>query len=173
MKRVHNFSAGPSMLPESVLAKAAAEMLDWDGTGQSVMEMSHRSKAYESIIAGAERLVREVMNVPEDYHVLFLQGGASLMFHMIPLNFMTVNKKADFTLTGAWATKAIEEAAKLGKANTVGSSKDKKWRRGLLRPTRRKRRPLPPLPRSSPPPRRPRRGSPASMRPSQQREPLL
>ena len=127
MKRVHNFSAGPSMLPESVLAKAAAEMLDWNGTGQSVMEMSHRSKAYESIIADAERLVREVMNVPEDYHVLFLQGGASLMFHMIPLNFMTVNKKADFTLTGAWATKAIEEAAKLGKANTVGSSKDKKW----------------------------------------------
>ncbi len=127
MKRVHNFSAGPSMLPESVLAKAAAEMLDWDGTGQSVMEMSHRSKAYESIIAGAERLVREVMNVPEDYHVLFLQGGASLMFHMIPLNFMTVNKKADFTLTGAWAIKAIEEATRLGKANTVGSSKDKKW----------------------------------------------
>ncbi|MEI8093404.1 MAG: 3-phosphoserine/phosphohydroxythreonine transaminase [Spirochaetales bacterium] len=127
MKRVFNFSAGPSMLPEPVLGKAAAEMLDWNGTGQSVMEMSHRSKAYESIIGDAERLVREVLNVPEDYHVLFLQGGASLMFHMIPLNFMTVNKKADFTLTGAWATKAIEEAAKLGKANTVGSSKDKKW----------------------------------------------
>jgi phosphoserine aminotransferase len=127
MKRVFNFSAGPSMLPEPVLTKAATEMLDWNGTGQSVMEMSHRSKAYESIIADAERLVREVMNIPEDYHVLFLQGGASLMFHMIPLNFMTVNKKADFTLTGAWATKAIEEAAKVGKANTVGSSKDKKW----------------------------------------------
>lgn len=125
--RVFNFSAGPSMLPEEVLTKAASEMLDYQGSGQSVMEMSHRSKEFEGIIKDAEVLVRENMKIPENYHVLFLQGGASLMFHMIPLNFMTVNKKADYTLTGAWATKAIEEANRLGKVNIVGSSKDKKW----------------------------------------------
>ena len=127
MKRVFNFSAGPSMLPESVLKKAADEMLSYGTSGQSVMEMSHRSKDFEAIIADAESLVRKNMNIPENYHVLFLQGGASLMFHMLPLNFMTINKKADFTYTGAWAVKAVEEAAKLGKANIVGSSKDKKW----------------------------------------------
>ncbi len=127
MKRVFNFSAGPSMLPESVLQKAAAEMLDYQGTGQSVMEMSHRSKPYEAIIEGTEALVREVLGVSDDYHVLFLQGGASFQFHMLPLNFMTINKKADFTLTGAWAQKAIEAASKLGTVNIVGSSKDKKW----------------------------------------------
>lgn len=127
MSRVYNFSAGPSVLPESVLQKAAAEMLDYQGTGQSVMEMSHRSKPYEAIINGAEALVREVLGVPDNYHVLFLQGGASLQFHMIPLNFMTINKTADFTLTGQWAQKAVDAASKLGKANVVGSSKDKKW----------------------------------------------
>ncbi|MBS1156482.1 MAG: phosphoserine aminotransferase apoenzyme [Proteobacteria bacterium] len=127
MKRVFNFSAGPSMLPEVVLQKAAAEMLDYQGTGQSVMEMSHRSKPYEAIINGAEALVREVLGVSDDYHVLFLQGGASFQFHMLPLNFMTINKKADFTLTGQWAQKAVEAASKLGTVNIVGSSKDKKW----------------------------------------------
>ena len=127
MSRVFNFSAGPSMLPESVLQQAAAEMLDYQGTGQSVMEMSHRSKPYEAIINGCEALVREVLGVSDDYHVLFLQGGASFQFHMLPLNFMTINKKADFTLTGAWAQKAVEAASKLGTANIVGSSKDKKW----------------------------------------------
>ncbi|MDR3410679.1 MAG: 3-phosphoserine/phosphohydroxythreonine transaminase [Formivibrio sp.] len=127
MKRVFNFSAGPSMLPESVLQKAAAEMLDYQGTGQSVMEMSHRSKPYEAIINGTEALVREVLGVSDDYHVLFLQGGASFQFHMLPLNFMTINKKADFTLTGQWAQKAVEAASKLGTVNIVGSSKDKKW----------------------------------------------
>ncbi len=127
MKRFYNFSAGPSMLPESVLAKAADEMLCYESSGQSVMEMSHRSKPFEAIIAGAEALVRQNMAIPDDYHVLFLQGGASLQFHMLPLNFMTINKKADFTLTGTWAQKAVEEAKQLGTANIVGSSKDKKW----------------------------------------------
>ncbi len=127
MARVYNFSAGPSMLPEPVLKKAADEMLDWQGSGQSVMEMSHRSKAYESIIKKTEELVRTVMKVPEDYHVLFLQGGASLQFHMIPLNFLTKTKKADYVQTGAWSQKAVEEAQKLGTINIVGTSKDKKW----------------------------------------------
>ena len=127
MARVYNFSAGPSMLPEPVLKKAADEMLDWNGTGQSVMEMSHRSKAYESIIGKTEELIRTVMKVPEDYHVLFLQGGASLQFHSIPLNFLTKTKKADYVQTGAWSQKAVEEAQKLGDINIVGSSKDKKW----------------------------------------------
>jgi len=127
MKRVYNFSAGPSMLPESVLRKAADEMLCYETSGQSVMEMSHRSKPFEAIIAGAEALVRQNMAIPDDYHILFLQGGASLQFHMLPLNFMTVNGKADFTLTGTWAQKALDEAQKLGKANVVGSSKDRKW----------------------------------------------
>lgn len=127
MARVFNFSAGPSMLPEPVLKIAADEMLDWHGTGQSVMEMSHRSKAYESIIQKTEELVRTVMKVPEDYHVLFLQGGASLQFHTIPLNFLTKTKKADYVQTGAWSQKAVEEAKKVGDINIVGTSKDKKW----------------------------------------------
>ena len=89
MSRVYNFSAGPSMLPESVLKKAASEMLDYEGSGQSVMEMSHRSKVYEPIIYGAEKLLREIMNIPDNYKVLFLQGGASTQFAAIPMNFMT------------------------------------------------------------------------------------
>jgi phosphoserine aminotransferase len=127
MARVLNFSAGPSALPEAVLKKAADEMLDWQGTGQSVMEMSHRSKAYESIIKKTEELFRQIMKVPDDYSVLFLQGGASLQFHTIPLNFLTKTKKADYVQTGAWSQKAVEEAQKLGEINIVGSSKDKKW----------------------------------------------
>ncbi len=127
MARVLNFSAGPSALPEAVLKKAAEEMLDWGGTGQSVMEMSHRSKAYESIIKKTEELFRQALKVPEDYHVLFLQGGASLQFHTIPLNFLTKTKKADYIQTGAWSQKAVEEAQRLGDINIVGSSKDKKW----------------------------------------------
>ncbi len=125
MARVYNFSAGPSMLPESVLAKAAAEMMDYEGSGQSVMEMSHRSKVYEGIIGGAEALLREVMNIPDNYKVLFLQGGASSQFTMIPMNLMTGSGKADYVLTGQWATKAQKEAARYGQANIVASSKDK------------------------------------------------
>ena len=125
MKRVYNFSAGPSVLPESVLTKAAGEMLDYDGSGQSVMEMSHRSKVYDGIIKGCEALLREVMSIPENYKVLFLQGGASSQFAMVPLNLMNKSGKADFVLTGQWATKAYKEAARYGEANVVASSKDK------------------------------------------------
>lgn len=125
MSRVYNFSAGPSMLPEEVLKRAADEMLDYQGSGQSVMEMSHRSKVFESIIQGAEALVRELMGVPDNYKVLFLQGGASSQFAMVPLNLMSKHKKADFVLTGQWATKAYKEAARYGEAHVVASSKDK------------------------------------------------
>lgn len=125
MKRVYNFSAGPSVLPESVLTKAAGEMLDYEGSGQSVMEMSHRSKVYDGIIKGCEALLREVMSIPENYKVLFLQGGASSQFAMVPLNLMNKSGKADFVLTGQWATKAYKEAARYGEANVVASSKDK------------------------------------------------
>ena len=113
------------MLPESVLKKAAAEMLDYEGSGQSVMEMSHRSKIYGTIIEGAESLLREVMNIPDNYKVLFLQGGASTQFAAIPLNLMNGSGKADYVLTGQWATKAYKEAARYGEANVVASSKDK------------------------------------------------
>jgi len=125
MARVFNFSAGPSVLPESVLAKAAAEMMDYEGSGQSVMEMSHRSKVYQGIIDGCEALLREVMNIPDNYKVLFLQGGASSQFTMVPMNLMTGSGKADYVLTGQWATKAQKEAARYGQANIVASSKDK------------------------------------------------
>ena len=125
MARVYNFSAGPSMLPEAVLQKAAAEMLDYEGSGQSVMEMSHRSKVYEGIINGCEALLREVMNIPDNYKVLFLQGGASSQFAMLPLNLMNGTGKADFVITGQWANKAYQEAARYGEANVVASSKDK------------------------------------------------
>jgi phosphoserine aminotransferase len=125
MARVFNFSAGPSVLPESVLQKAASEMLDYNGSGQSVMEMSHRSKVYEEIINGCESLLREVMNIPDNYKVLFLQGGASSQFAMVPLNLMNKSGKADFVLTGQWAKKAYQEASRYGVANVVASSADK------------------------------------------------
>ena len=125
MARVYNFSAGPSMLPEEVLKQAADEMLDYQGSGQSVMEMSHRSKVYDKIIKDAEADLREIMNIPDNYKVLFLQGGASTQFAMIPMNLMTKNGKADFVITGQWAKKAYEEAARYGDAKAVASSKDK------------------------------------------------
>ena len=125
MARVYNFSAGPSMLPESVLKTAAAEMLDYKGTGQSVMEMSHRSKEYGAIINEAESLLREVMNIPDNYKVLFLQGGASSQFAAIPLNFMNGSGKADYVITGQWAKKAAQEASRYGEVNIVASSADK------------------------------------------------
>lgn len=125
MSRVYNFSAGPSVLPESVLKKAAEEMLDYEGSGQSVMEMSHRSKIFGTIIEGAESLLREIMNIPDNYKILFLQGGASTQFAAIPLNLMNGSGKADYVLTGQWATKAYKEASRYGEANVVASSKDK------------------------------------------------
>ncbi|MGN0637227.1 MAG: aminotransferase class V-fold PLP-dependent enzyme, partial [Huintestinicola sp.] len=111
MSRVYNFSAGPAMLPEKVLETAAAEMLDYKGTGESVMEMSHRSKEYQAIIDETEALLREIMSIPDNYKVLFLQGGASTQFAMIPLNLMTGSGKADFVITGQWANKAYQEAS--------------------------------------------------------------
>ncbi|MFT3950606.1 MAG: 3-phosphoserine/phosphohydroxythreonine transaminase [Oscillospiraceae bacterium] len=125
MSRVYNFSAGPAILPEEVLRIAADEMLEYGTTGQSVMEMSHRSKEYQAIIDACEALLREVMGIPENYKVLFLQGGASSQFAMIPLNLMTKNGKADYVLTGQWATKAYKEGARYGEARVVASSKDK------------------------------------------------
>ena len=125
MARVYNFSAGPSMLPESVLKTAAAEMLDYKGTGESVMEMSHRSKEYGAIITEAEALMREIMNIPDNYKVLFLQGGASTQFAAIPLNFMNGSGKADYVITGQWAKKAAAEASRYGEVNIVASSADK------------------------------------------------
>ena len=105
MSRVYNFSAGPAVLPEEVLKEAAAEMMDYNGTGMSVMEMSHRSKAFEEIITAAEQDLRDLMNIPDNYKVLFLQGGASQQFAMIPMNLMK-NKEADYIVTGQWAKKA-------------------------------------------------------------------
>ena len=125
MARVYNFSAGPSMLPEEVLKQAADEMLDYQGSGQSVMEMSHRSKVYDKIIKEAEADLREIMNIPDNYKVLFLQGGGSTQFAMIPMNLMTKSGKADFVITGQWAKKAYEEASRYGEAKAVASSKDK------------------------------------------------
>ena len=124
MKRVYNFSAGPAMLPEEVLQEAAAEMLDYNGTGMSVMEMSHRSKAYQKILDDAEQDIRDLMQIPDNYKVLFLQGGASQQFAMIPMNLMK-NRVADYIITGQWAKKAYEEAKKYGKANAIASSADK------------------------------------------------
>ena len=124
MARVYNFSAGPAVLPEEVLLEAAAEMLDYKGTGMGVMEMSHRSKAYQEIIDEAEADLRELMNIPDNYKVLFLQGGASQQFAMIPMNLMK-NGVADYIITGQWAKKAYQEAQKYGKANAVASSADK------------------------------------------------
>ncbi len=126
MGRVYNFSAGPAVLPEEVLKEAAAEMLDYNGTGMSVMEMSHRSKAYQEIIDTAETDLRELMNIPDNYKVLFLQGGASQQFAMIPMNLMK-NKKADYIVTGQWAKKAYQEAKLFGDARAVASSEDKTY----------------------------------------------
>ena len=123
MKRVFNFSAGPSMLPVSVLEMAAREMLCYGESGMSVMEMSHRSPAYEKIIESAEKLLRELMNIPENYKVLFLQGGASTQFAAVPLNLMNKNGKADYVLSGQFSTKAYQEAQKYGDVKAIASSK--------------------------------------------------
>ncbi|MDR0852495.1 MAG: 3-phosphoserine/phosphohydroxythreonine transaminase [Clostridiales Family XIII bacterium] len=123
-KRVYNFSAGPSMLPLDVLQKVAERITDYEGTGMSVMEMSHRSKAFDKIIGDAESNLRTLMNVPDNYHILFLQGGATLQFSMVPINLMNRNHKADFVVTGSFAGKAAEEGAKFGAARIVASSKE-------------------------------------------------
>ena len=124
MKRVYNFSAGPAVLPEEVLREAADEMLDYNGTGMSVMEMSHRSKAFEEIIQTAEQDLRDLMHIPDNYTVLFLQGGASQQFSAIPMNLMK-NGVADYIVTGQWAKKAYQEAQIYGEAVKLASSEDK------------------------------------------------
>ena len=124
MARVYNFSAGPAVLPEEVLKEAAAEMMDYKGSGMSVMEMSHRSKVYDTIIKEAEQDLRDLMNIPDNYKVLFLQGGASQFFAEVPMNMMK-NKKAGYTITGQWAKKAYQEAKIYGEAVELASSADK------------------------------------------------
>ncbi|MBQ8229358.1 MAG: 3-phosphoserine/phosphohydroxythreonine transaminase [Clostridia bacterium] len=124
MERVYNFSAGPSMLPVQVLETAAAEMLNYQDSGMSVMEMSHRSPVYEKIIQDAEKLLREVMNIPDNYKVLFLQGGASTQFAAVPLNLLSGSGKADYILSGQFSTKAYKEAQKYGDIAVAGSTKD-------------------------------------------------
>ncbi len=126
MSRVFNFSAGPAVLPEEVLREAADEMLDYKGTGMSVMEMSHRSGAFDTIIKEAEQDLRDLMGIPSNYKVLFLQGGAHLQFSMIPMNLMK-HGTADYIVTGHWAERAWKEAARYGKANCIASSKDKNY----------------------------------------------
>lgn len=122
--RIFNFSAGPSVLPEAVLKKAQAEMLDYGGTGESVMEMSHRSQEYKAIIEAAEQDLRDLMNIPDNYRVLFLQGGGTMQFAMVPINLLYKSKKADYVLTGHWAQKAYEEALKYGDIRVAASSED-------------------------------------------------
>ena len=124
MSRVYNFSAGPAVLPEEVLKEAAEQMLDYKGCGMSVMEMSHRSKMFDDIIKEAEADIRELMGIPDNYKVLFLQGGASLQFSMIPMN-LKKNGVADFIVTGNWAKKAYQEAGRFLTANKIASSEDK------------------------------------------------
>lgn len=126
MARVYNFSAGPAVLPEEVLKEAADEMLDYRGCGMSVMEMSHRSQMFADIIETAEADLRELMNIPDNYKVLFLQGGASQQFSAIPMNLMK-NKVADYIITGQWAKKACQEAQRYGKVNIIASSEDKTY----------------------------------------------
>ena len=122
--RVYNFSAGPSMLPVEVLEKVQKELLNYEGSGQSVMEMSHRSKEFKQIIEDAEANLRELMNIPDNYKVMFLQGGGTLQFAMVPLNLLRNSKKADYVLTGTWAKKAYKEATKFGDIKVVASSED-------------------------------------------------
>ena len=126
MARVYNFSAGPAVLPEEVLSSAAAEMLDYQGTGMSVMEMSHRSAAFKGIIETAEQDIRELMNIPDNYRVLFLQGGATQQFAAIPMNLMQ-NKVADYIVSGNWSKKAFKEAKLYGDARCIASSEDENF----------------------------------------------
>lgn len=123
-KRIYNFSAGPAILPVEVLEKAKSELLSLDGIGMSVMEISHRSKHFAPILEGALSGIRELLNIPENYKILFLQGGASLQFSMIPLNFLPESETADYTVTGAWGKKAVKEAKKCGNANVIFSTAD-------------------------------------------------
>ena len=122
--RVYNFSAGPSMLPLNVIEEAAKDLPNYQGCGQSVMEMSHRSAEFKKILAEAEADLRDIMNIPENYKVMFLQGGGTLQFAMVPLNLLRNSKKADYIITGSWAKKAYKEAKKFGDIQITASSED-------------------------------------------------
>lgn len=127
MQRAYNFNAGPSALPLEVLDRAQSELLNFKETGMSVMELSHRSKEYDQVHQQAISDLRSLLHIPDDYHVLFLQGGASLQFSMIPMNFLTPGKTADYILTGSWSQKALDEANKLGGTNVIATSKEEKY----------------------------------------------
>lgn len=122
MRRVFNFSAGPAMLPEEVLLQAQAEMLDWQGTGMSIMELGHRGPEFKEVAEQAEADLRELLSIPKNYHVLFIAGGASTQFAMVPLNLMAQNKQADYVDTGIWSKKAIDEAKRYGQVNIVAKT---------------------------------------------------
>ncbi len=127
--RIYNFSAGPAILPEDVLKEAQEDMISYKGSGMSVMEMSHRGKIYDAIFKGAEADLRKLLDINDNYSVLFLQGGATLQFSMVPLNLMPPNNKADYILTGSWAKKALKEAKRVGAVNVAGSTEDEKFGR--------------------------------------------
>ena len=129
MERIFNFNAGPATLPLAVLEEAKSELLNYKGTGMSVMENSHRTKEYEAINSEAEALIKELLSVPENYRVLFLQGGASTQFAAVPLNLVSADNHADYILTGAWAEKAHKEASKFIKTNVVASTKEENYTR--------------------------------------------
>src|SRR5918992_3054 len=128
-ERIYNFSAGPAVLPVPVLEQAREEMLSLPGVGMSVMEISHRSKTFDEIIGGAERGLRELLGIPENYHVLFLQGGASLQFSMIPMNLLPEGASADYIITGSWGKKALKEAKKQGQTNVAADMADSRYSR--------------------------------------------
>ena len=127
MKRVFNFSPGPAMLPEPVLRKAQAELLDWQGSGMSVMEVSHRGTDFVELAARSERTLRKLLGVPDSYKVLFLQGGATLQFAAVPLNLAPVGSVADYVVTGNWGEKAVQEAERYVRVNIAANSKDSKF----------------------------------------------
>ena len=128
-ERIYNFSAGPAVLPVPVLEQARDEMLSLPGVGMSVMEISHRSKTFDEIIAGAETGMRELMGIPENYRVLFLQGGASLQFSMVPMNLLAEGASADYVITGSWGKKALKEAKKVGATNVAADLADSRYTR--------------------------------------------
>ena len=128
IERIYNFSAGPAILPEPVLQKAQSELLSFEGTGMSIMELSHRSGYFEKVLDGAEKGLREILNVPDNYKILFMQGGATLQFSMVPMNFLGYGKSADYIVTGTWGEKAVKEAARFGTTNTIFSSADSGFR---------------------------------------------
>src|ERR1051325_4534418 len=128
-ERIFNFAAGPAVLPLPVLEEAQRDLLSLPGVGMSVLEISHRSKTFDEIILGAEADLRKLANIPENYHILFLQGGATLQFSMVPMNLLPADGKADYILTGVWSKKAVKEAQKVGTVNIAGSTESENFNR--------------------------------------------